>query len=384
MPSRADTLAVVRQMLEAARRRDVAAVTSWYADDAVAVSPLFGTIEGAAGIGANWALLFSTFTDLSVEVSNTLVDGNRVAMFATVTTRDRIGIFGLPITGGPITYRLILMFTIAGGKIVHDERIYDSTGVLERLEKTRLDKELQTAAEVQRTLLSRTAHIGRFCESVGDSLPCRAIGGDFFEFIELPSGDVGIAMGDVAGKGPAAALLAAMLQGMLVAEAGAERGPGATLSRMNRQLAARAVAGRFATLVYAVLSPGGRLMYANGGHNAPAVVGGKDIRRLGATGPILGMFPDAAFEEEALQLGERESLVMFTDGVTEARNRADEEFGEDRLVACVAREATSAPAVMLAQILDAVRGFSEDTDQSDDITVTVSRRSTQASARTSG
>jgi ketosteroid isomerase-like protein len=374
MPSRADTLAVVRQMLEAAQRRDVAALTSCYADDAVAVSPLFGTIEGAAAIGAYWAQLFSSFTGLSVDVSNTLVDGNRVAMFATVTTSDRVGIFGLPAASGALTYRLILLFTIAGGKIVHDERIYDSTGVLERLEKLRLDKELQTAAEVQRTLLSRTAHIGRFCESVGDSMPCRAIGGDFFEFIELPSGDVGIAMGDVAGKGPAAALLAAMLQGMLVSEAGAERGPGATLSRMNRQLAARAVAGRFATLVYAVLSPGGRLVYANGGHNAPAVVGGDDIRRLGATGPILGMFPDATFDEETLQLGDRETLVMFTDGVTEARNTSDEEFDEDRLLACLASEAASPPAAMLAQILASVRSFSQQTEQADDITVTVTRR----------
>jgi len=90
-------------------------------------------------------------------------------------------------------------------------RVYDNTGVLERLEKARLDKELRTAADVQRALLSRTAHLFRFCESVGDSVPCRAIGGDFFEYVELPSGDVGVAMGDVAGKGPAAALLSAML-----------------------------------------------------------------------------------------------------------------------------------------------------------------------------
>src|SRR5262249_21748271 len=148
----------------------------------------------------------------------------------------------------------------------------DSAGVLERLEKARLDKELRTAGDVQRALLSRTTHVAAFCESVGDSVPCRAIGGDFFEFVERPNGDVGIAIGDVAGKGPAAALLASMLQGMLVVEATSSADPAATLSRINRHLSARRIESRFATLVYGVLSPAGQFVYANAGHNAPIVV----------------------------------------------------------------------------------------------------------------
>ncbi len=232
--SREEALALVRQLVDAAHRRDISRLMDAYAYEAVAVSPVFGEVRGRAAIAATWETLFSTLADIAIEVSDVLVDGDRIAVLSTIATTVRIGWFGRSASGGPISYRLVLLLTVAGGKIVHDERIYDSTGVLERLEKARLDKELRTAADVQRALLSRTAHLGRFCESVGDSVPCRAIGGDFFEYVELPSGDVGIAMGDVAGKGPAAALLAAMLQGMLAAAAPAGGGPAVTLSRINQ------------------------------------------------------------------------------------------------------------------------------------------------------
>jgi sigma-B regulation protein RsbU (phosphoserine phosphatase) len=334
---------------------------------------VFGEVRGRTRIAATWETLFSTFADVAVEISDVLVDGDRVAVLSTVTTTDRMGWFGRPATGGPISYRLVLLFIVADGKIVHDERIYDSAGVLERLEKVRLDKELRTAAEVQRALLSRTAHLGRFCESVGDSVPCRAIGGDFFEFVELPSGDAGIVLGDVAGKGPAAALLAAMLQGMFAVEAPAGDGPAVTLSRINQRLAARRLESRFATLVYGVLSSDGRLIYSNAGHNPPMLVTPDGIRRLTTGGPILGAFVGAAFEEETLHLHDRDTLVMFTDGVTEARSAGDEEFGEHRLLACLNTDAASSPIVLLNRIFAAVREFCRQADQSDDITVTVTR-----------
>jgi len=371
--SREQALALVRQVIDAAGRRDFSRLMDLYGDEAVVVSPVFGQVEGRAAIAATWEKLLSTFSDVAVEVSDILVDGDRVVVLSTVRTTDRIGWFGLPPTGSPIDYRLVLLFTVAGGKIVHDERIYDSAGVLERLEKSRLDKELRTAAEVQRALSPRTAHRGRFCESVGDSVPCRAIGGDFFEFVELPSGDIGIAMGDVAGKGPAAALLAAMLQGMFAAEAPAGGGPAGTLARINQRLAARRLESRFATLVYSVLSSDGRLVCSNAGHNPPALVTGDGIRRLETGGPILGAFGDAAFEEETLHLRDRDTLVMFTDGVTEARNASDEEFGENRLMTCLSASAVSTPVVLLNRIFAAVREFCQRADQSDDITVTVTR-----------
>jgi len=360
-------------LLDAAQRRDIARLMDLYVEDAVAVSPVFGEIRGRAAIAATWQTLFSTFSDIAVDVSDVLVDGDRIAVLSTVATTDRKGWFGRPATGGPISYRLLLLLTVADGRIVHDERIYDSAGVLERLEKARLDKELRTAAEVQRALVSRTTYVASFCESGGDSAPCRAIGGDFFEFFELPSGDVGMVMADVSGKGPAAALLAAMLQGMLAVEAPAESGPAMTLSRINRRLTARSLESRFATLVYGVLSSNGRLIYSNAGHNAPALLARDGIRRLTTGGPILGVFADAVFEEETLHLHDRDTLVMFTDGVTEARNASDEEFGEERLMACLHPDAASTPLAVLHRVFAAVREFCGRADQSDDITVSVTR-----------
>src|SRR5438874_1685016 len=169
--TRAEALALVQHLKDAGRRRDLPYLMELYADDAVAVSPVFGEVNGKTAIAATWQTLFSTFTDLVLDVSDVLVDGNRVAVLGMVKTTDRIGWFGLPATGAPLTYRLVLLLTMTDGEIVHDERIYDSAGVVERLEKAHLDRELRTAAEVQRALLSRSAHVAPFCESIGDSLP---------------------------------------------------------------------------------------------------------------------------------------------------------------------------------------------------------------------
>jgi ketosteroid isomerase-like protein len=269
---RAEALALVQQLLRAAGSRDAAGVFDCYAPDAVAISPFFGEVRGRDAVAATWTTLFNTFSDLTIRNMDFLVDGDRVAVLGQINTTDRNGWFGLPPTGSPIAYRLVMLFTVKDGLIVHDERIYDSANLLERLEKARLDKELRTAAEVQRELSSRSSRVGAFYESIGDSMPCRAIGGDFFEAIELPSRDCAFVMGDVSGKGPAAALLAAMVQGMFAVEAPAGDGPAATLERINRRLAARDLGARFATLVYAVLSPDGRLVYANAGHNPPVLL----------------------------------------------------------------------------------------------------------------
>jgi ketosteroid isomerase-like protein len=365
--------AFIERLREAAGSRDLARLETFYAEDAVAVSPVFGKIHGGKAIVATWGTLMTTLSDVALDISDVLVDGDRVAVLCTVSSVDRTGWFGRPATGAPIAYRMVLLLTVVGGRIVYDERIYDSAGVLERLEKARIDKELRTASAVQRALLSRTAHVGAFCESVGDSVPCRAIGGDFFEFVDRPNGDVGIAMGDVAGKGPAAALLASMLQGMLVVEAASSGDPAETLSRMNRHLSARQVESRFATLVYGVLSPDGRFVYANAGHNPPILVARRGVRRLTAGGPILGVFDGAEFVPETLCLDDGDTLVMFTDGVTEARNTGGDEFGEERLMTRVVARAPSPPAQILRGLFEDVGAFCEHAEQSDDITVTVTR-----------
>jgi predicted ester cyclase len=371
---REDALEIVRRFRAAGGRRDTSALRDLYADDAVAISPVFGEVRGGDAIAATWATMFTTFPDITIDISDVLVDDDRLAILGRIGATDRIGWFGLSPTGSRIDYRIVLLLTTnAEGRIVRDERIYDNSGVIERLEKTRLDKELRTAAEVQRALLSRTAHAVRFCEMVGHSIPCRAIGGDFFEFAELPSGAVAVAIGDVSGKGPAAALLAALLQGMIAVEAPRGGGPAETVTRLNERLAARGIEPRFATLVYGVIAADGTFCYTNAGHNPPVVLTKNGPQRLTRGGPILGAFPRATFDEDRVALNAGDTVVLFTDGVTEARSAGDEEFGEERLVRALAADASAAPAALLTRAFAAVRDFSGGAEQSDDVTVAVAR-----------
>ena len=173
---------------------------------------------------------------------------------------------------------------------IENARLYRET-----LEKARLDQELVIAAEIQRGLMPAATHVGAGFEIAGSSLPCRAIGGDFFDHLELPSGDFGFALGDVAGKGPPAALLTVALQALFTAHAAAEGGPAATQTRLNRALIRRAVGNRFATMVYCVLTADGRLTYSSAGHNPPILFTRGGIRRLEQGGLVLGLFPDAQY-----------------------------------------------------------------------------------------
>ncbi len=371
--SRQDATAMIHRMADAANAHDIPALMDLYAEDAVVISPALSRITGRAAIGAAWDLMLSTFPDWKVCPDEVLVDGDRIIALGVNTATDRQGWFGLAPTGGMIKYRAVLLITIAEGKIVQEERIYDVNSVLQLLEKARIDRELTTAAEVQRVLLSRTARIGPHYQAMGDSLPCRTIGGDFFEFIELPSRALGIALGDVAGKGPPAALLAAMLQGMITAEARAAQAPSFLMSSLNRPLVERGLGSQFATLVYGVLFPDGRFSYCNGGHNPPFVVSGGQIRRLTTGGPIVGAFKDAAFDEETVRLNDQDLVIMFTDGVTEACNPEGEDFGEERLTAAVSSCASLPVPEFVAAILAAVSRFCQHAQQTDDITLTAVR-----------
>src|SRR5262245_42677981 len=137
------------------------------------------------------------------------------------------------------------------------------------LERTRTEQELRIAAEIQRALLPKGHHKGQGFEIVATSVPCRAIGGDFFDFFELPMGMFGFALGDVPGKGPPAALLAAEIQGILAAHSSSTIAPSDALTRANQVLARRPIEARFATISYGVVQPGGYLIHCNAGHNPP-------------------------------------------------------------------------------------------------------------------
>jgi serine phosphatase RsbU (regulator of sigma subunit) len=244
----------------------------------------------------------------------------------------------------------------------------------EALDKAKLEQELKVATAIQQSLLPPSNRLGSFFTTAAASVACRAVGGDFFDYVDLPGGQFGFIVGDVAGKGSPAALLAAAALGMFSAEATYQPSTSPLMARLNHGVCRRDIAGRFLTAFYGMIAPGGLFTYTNAGHNAPVLVtasGG--VRRLETGGMALGMFEHAAFEEETLPLAAGDFIVAFSDGVTEALNAAGEEYMDARLLACIERHRTRAPQEILEALLADVRAFAGDTAPNDDVTIVMVR-----------
>ena len=240
------------------------------------------------------------------------------------------------------------------------------------VEKARLDQEMATAAEIQQALLPTRSRTGPYFDAAAEMLPCLSIGGDFFEYIDLPNGSFGLALGDVSGKGPPAALLGALTQGSLTAQTAVASGPADALTRLNSALVHRAIEARFVTLFYAQLDPDGTLTFCNGGHNPPFLVDGRGgVRRLEAGGMPMGLFDGLPFTEESVRMEPGDFLVLFSDGVSEALDPDGNEFEDARILESIAgAPGRDAPAQM-AHLLSSVRKFTAGAPQYDDVTVVV-------------
>ena len=187
------------------------------------------------------------------------------------------------------------------------------------------------------------------------------------------TGGLGIALADVSGKGAPAALLTAVVQGMFTIEATYAGGPAGTIGKINRALKRRTVDSKFVTMFYGMLSPDGAFVYCNGGHNAPVLLRRGAMSRLETGGTILGMFETATYEQEALTLEPGDTLVAFSDGISEAQNPAGEDYGEDRLLACLEVNRGASPMEVRDALLASVRAFVSGAQPTDDMTVLVLR-----------
>ena len=243
----------------------------------------------------------------------------------------------------------------------------------EALDKAKFEQELKVASAIQQSLLPTGHRDGAFFSTAAASIACRAVGGDFYDYVDLPSGLFGFILGDVAGKGSPAALLAAAVLGMFSAEATYNTSAAQLITRLNQGLFRRAIESRFLTSFYGMLGVDGSLTYTNAGHNAPLVVSKNSIRRLETGGLVLGLFDTASFEEETITLAPGDFILAFSDGVTEAMNSAGEEFTDDRLLACIDKHREGTPQAALDAVLAEVRAFCGDATQSDDITIVLVR-----------
>lgn len=243
----------------------------------------------------------------------------------------------------------------------------------EALDKAKIEQELKVAAGIQQSLLPPGNHNGPFFTASAASVPCRSVGGDFFDYVDLPSGDAGFILGDVSGKGPPAALLAAAVLGMFSAEAAHQSGSAEPITRVNAGLFRRAIAARFLTAFYFILRPDGTLTSTNAGHNPPILLSAQGIRRLEAGGLVLGLFEAAVFEEEQATLQAGDMVLTFSDGVTEAVNKEGEEFGDDRLIERFKARRHESLQEILEGLMDDVRAFADGATQNDDITMLLMR-----------
>jgi len=235
----------------------------------------------------------------------------------------------------------------------------------ERAARAELDRDAQEARVIQQALLPKSSpYLPGFVIS-GRSEPARAVGGDWYDFIAFPDGRWGIVLADVSGKGTAAALLMSATRGMFRSLAEACCTPGEVLTRLNELLVNDFPAGKFVTLVYAVLDPATRTVtFANAGHLHPLFIDETGEHFLETErGLPLGL-GCGDYSESQVKLSEGSRLVFYSDGITEAVNAADEEYGSGRLAAHA-----STPEASAVSIVDEVRAFSNGAGVRDDASV---------------
>ncbi|HXD31329.1 MAG TPA: SpoIIE family protein phosphatase [Pyrinomonadaceae bacterium] len=245
-----------------------------------------------------------------------------------------------------------------------------------RIEQERLERELQLASEIQQRLQPTAPPIVPGYELQGISFPCYEIGGDYYDFIKRDDGRMVIALGDVSGKGTAAALLMSSLHAAIHAQAGSHETLVGTISAVNKYLAENIPSNRFVTLFCAELDPeSGSLSFLNAGHNPPLIVhAAGTVEQLASGGLPLGIKADAEYREGRTQLAHGDVLVIYSDGVTEASSPTGEEFGPTRLYEVVSRNVEASAAGIRDRIESALTKFAQGTRAADDITLVIVKR----------
>jgi len=256
----------------------------------------------------------------------------------------------------------------------------------EQFERERLERELQVASEIQQRFQPASAPQVPGYELQGISFPCYEIGGDYYDFIHKKNGNLVVALGDVSGKGTAAALLMSSLHAAVHAQFDTHSSLAETISSINRYLVESIPANRFVTLFYADLNPKtGELAFLNAGHNPPLIVHASGtMEQLAAGGLPLGIMADADFREGRTTLNAGDVLVIYSDGVSEAVSPTGEEFGPTRLYEAVARNLDASAAGIRDRIESALTKFAQGTPAGDDITMVIVKRLAEGSAVAAG
>lgn len=265
---------------------------------------------------------------------------------------------------------LTVMANVAAIRIEHAR-----LAIVEQSEKL-MESQLAQASEIQQSLLPPEAPVILGYDLAGYNLPSLTVGGDYYDFLPYKDGRLGLAVGDVSGKGMPAALLMSSLQARVQMLVETSADPATAVTTLNRNLAQRCPLGRFITFFYGLLDTStGVLQYSNAGHNYPLIVRADGrVELLAGSNIVMGLFPDVDYDLNETVLLPGDTLALFSDGVTEASNGAGEEFGEHGLASFLATHKADPAASVVARLAQHVRLWSGKSSFADDFTIVLVRR----------
>jgi sigma-B regulation protein RsbU (phosphoserine phosphatase) len=268
--------------------------------------------------------------------------------------------------------RLLQTIAVQMGWALENSRLASSLAD-ETAHREVMNRELEIAREVQERLFPQEVPQIASVDCCGYCRPARGVGGDYYDFIELPDGRLGIAIGDVSGKGIAAALLMASLQASLRGQTMAGVDNLADLMRnVNKLVYNASQSNRYATFFYGEFDPATKkLSFVNAGHNPPVVLRGSDLIRLEACGPVVGLLPKVGYTMDSCQLQPGDIFVGYTDGISEAMNEQDEEWEEERFIAAARACADGSSKDIIDGIFRRADVFTGSAKQYDDMTLLV-------------
>ena len=265
---------------------------------------------------------------------------------------------------------LTVMANVAAVRIEHTR--------LAEMERAReiMARDLDQAAEIQQRYLPAVAPTIRGLDLAGHNAPCRTVGGDYFDFFPYEGSRVAMVLGDVSGKGMPASLLMMGLQARVQALAEEPKNLAEVMTRLNRLTSANCPANRFITVFFCILNgETGDLTFCNAGHNPPLIIRANgDSEQLEGGGPVIGILPSIEYQEYHVSVEVGDTLVIYSDGVTEAADASDDEFETERLAEAVRRSRHLPATEIVEAIKQAVVDHAAGAPQSDDITVIVARR----------
>jgi sigma-B regulation protein RsbU (phosphoserine phosphatase) len=270
--------------------------------------------------------------------------------------------------------QFIVAFSFAQGK--NTEEIYQGLNILRqavnaKLKEDQFNKLLSEAKKIQESILPQKQPVFQGFDIFGISHPAETVGGDYYDYIWVGNSILGLAIADATGHGlPAALQVRDVYMGLRMGST-REFKISQTFEKLNRIINREKMTSRFVSLFYGELESNGVLIYINAGHNPPIVFRRKRIEQLTEGGPVLGPLPDRHYNRGVTQLEPGNILVLYTDGILEAKNGAEEEFGMGRIISLVRQNSRASAKTIATRLIQAVRQFHEDLPQQDDMTLVV-------------